>query len=293
MKVNDILTRIPSNILGADVSKLTRNMTSAAREVVQDNKFESRAKLEDSGLDRLYDDLQGRLTRTEIYKTTIPIAQSRLTAKQIALGDIQAAITAFRGETSDPARIEGSSVEKVNDTLTKIADILNRRENGRYIFGGRADNEMPVKGDITTLDEHNFTEVTSNEVLIDVSDTRSVDANMITARDIEPFIRVLNTYKKGIGPHNAAEIDKMMDHALKNHEYLQVKVGNGLNSIKKATSENAEAVYNANEVISGTEFTVNVVDKASAMQNSMQSLLANFSIESGIRGIFNKVLGMG
>lgn len=292
MKVNDILNKIPSNILGADVSQLNKDMVSAAREVVKDNKFESRAKLEDSGLDRLYDELQGRLARAEVHKTTTPIAKSRLNSKQIALDDIRAVITDFRANTSDPSDIGGTQEQRANKALTKIADILNRRENGRYIFGGKNDNEMPVKGDITKLDEHNFTSATSSEILVDISDNCSVDVNMVTARDVAPFIKTLNLYKKGIGAHNQEAIENLMDQAIKNHEYLQVKVAGSLNSIKKATSENAEIAYHAEQVLSDTEFTVNVVEKAGAMQNSMQSLLANFSIESGIKSIFNKVIGM-
>lgn len=293
MKVNDILGRTPANVLGANVSKLTQDMRSSSREVVQNNKFESRAKLEDSGLDRLYDDLQGKLVRVEVYKTTIPIAKSRLDAKQIALDEIRAIVTNFRAASSDPSDTGGTKVERANEALTKIADVLNRRENGKYIFGGRVDNELPIKGDITILDEHNFTEATSGEVIIDISDTRSVDANMVTARDIEPFIKVLNSYKKGVGQANAEEIDNLMDKAIKHHEYLQVKVGGAVKSLEAASLENSEITCRTNETIAGSEFTVNVIDKSEAMQNSTQSLLANFSIEAAIRGVFNKVMNIG
>ena len=85
MSVSDILNRTPASILngsvGANVKKLTKDITASSSGVLDDSKFSSRAELEKAGLDRQYDALQARLARGSVYESTVTTAKSKLTVK--------------------------------------------------------------------------------------------------------------------------------------------------------------------------------------------------------------------
>ena len=164
--------------------------------------------------------------------------------------------------------------------LTQIASVLNRKDSGKYIFGGKTGDVAPIQGDITKLTEKNFTNVDASVNLINISDSRSVDANMITSHDLTPIIKLLNQYKHsepGGDQQVQSGLDIAMNEAIKSHELLGVKVGEALDEVEKAKTENVAAISDAKKVLE-SDFTVNLVDRSETMKNAIQSLLINFKI---------------
>ena len=283
MTVSDILNRTPASILngsvGANVKKLTKDITASSSGVLDDSKFSSRAELEKAGLDRQYDALQARLARGSVYESTVTTAKSKLTVKKIALDDIRAIVTDFRGRASDTSANAPTRREVADKTLTQIASVLNRKDSGKYIFGGKTGDVAPIQGDITKLTEKNFTNVDASVNLINISDSRSIDANMITSHDLTPIIKLLNQYKhtEPGDPKVQSGLDIAMGEAIKSYELLGVNVGEALDEVEKAKTENVAAISDAKKVLE-SDFTVNLVDRSETMKNAIQSLLINFKI---------------
>jgi len=283
MTVSDILNRTPASILngsvGANVKKLTKDITASSSGVLDDSKFSSRAELEKAGLDRQYDALQARLARGSVYESTVTTAKSKLTVKKIALDDIRAIVTDFRGRASDTSANAPTRREVADKTLTQIASVLNRKDSGKYIFGGKTGDVAPIQGDITKLTDKNFTNVDASVNLINISDSRSVDANMITSHDLTPIIKLLNQFKHSEPGDQKVQsgLDIAMDEAIKSHELLYVSVGEALGEVEKAKTENVAAISDAKKVLE-SDFTVNLVDRSETMKNAIQSLLINFKI---------------
>lgn len=283
MTVSDILNRTPASILngsvGANVKKLTKDITASSSGVLDDSKFSSRAELEKAGLDRQYDALQARLARGSVYDSTVTTAKSKLTVKKIALDDIRTIVTDFRGRASDTSANAPTRRELADKALTQIASVLNRKDSGKYIFGGKTGDVAPIQGDITKLTEKNFTNVDASVNLINISDSRSVDANMITSHDLTPIIKLLNQYKhtEPGDPKVQSGLDIAMDEAIKSHELLGVNVGEALDEVEKAKTENVAAISDAKKVLE-SDFTVNLVDRSETMRNAIQSLLISFKI---------------
>jgi len=283
MTVSDILNRTPASILngsvGANVKKLTKDITASSSGVLDDSKFSSRAELEKAGLDRQYDALQARLARGSVYDSTVTTAKSKLTVKKIALDDIRTIVTDFRGRASDTSANAPTRRELADKALTQIASVLNRKDSGKYIFGGKTGDVAPIQGDITKLTEKNFTNVDASVNLINISDTRSVDANMITSHDLTPIIKLLNQYKHSEPGDQKVQsgLDIAMGEAIKSYELLGVNVGEALDEVEKAKTENVAAISDAKKVLE-SDFTVNLVDRSETMKNAIQSLLINFKI---------------
>ena len=283
MSVSDILNRTPASILngsvGANVKKLTKDITASSSGVLDDSKFSSRAELEKAGLDRQYDALQARLARGAVYESTVTTAKSKLTVKKIALDDIRAIVTDFSGRASDTSANAPTRREIADKALTQIASVLNRKDSGKYIFGGKTGDVAPIQGDITKLTEKNFTNVDASVNLINISDSRSVDANMITSHDLTPIIKLLNQYKHSEPGDQQVQsgLDIAMNEAIKSHELLGVKVDEALDEVEKAKTENVAAISDAKKVLE-SDFTVNLVDRSETMKNAIQSLLINFKI---------------
>jgi hypothetical protein len=283
MTVSDILNRTPASILngsvGANVKKLTKDITALSSGVLDDSKFSSRAELEKAGLDRQYDALQARLARGSVYDSTVTTAKSKLTVKKIALDDIRAIVTDFRGRASDTSANAPTRREVADKALTQIASVLNRKDSGKYIFGGKTGDVAPIQGDITKLTEKNFTNVDASVNLVNISDSRSVDANMITSHDLTPIINLLNQYKhtEPGDPKVQSGLDIAMGEAIKSYELLGVNVGEALDEVEKAKTENVAAISDAKKVLE-SDFTVNLVDRSETMKNAIQSLLINFKI---------------
>ncbi len=295
MGVSDILNRTPSSILngsiGGNVKKLTANLRASASGVLDESRFSSRNELEKAGLDRQYDALQARLARGEIYNTTTSTAGSKLTAKQTALNDIRSIMSNFQGASSNTSASAPTRDELADKTLVQLATVLNRKDSGKYIFGGKTDNVPPITGDITKLDEKNFANVDEGIDLIDISETKSIDANMVTALDIAPFIKALNAYKYSQPGDQIGKsaVDVAIIEATKNHQELQVRVEDALEEVKAAKIDNVAGVSNAKETLA-SDFTINVVDRAEKMSGAIQSLLINFSIAAGTRNLLEKIM---
>lgn len=296
MSVSDILNRTPSSILngsvGANVKKLTKDITASSSGVLDDSKFSSRAELEKAGLDRQYDALQARLARGAVYDTTVTTAKSKLTVKKIALEDIRSIIADdFRGGASNTAANAPTRREMADKALIQIANVLNRKDSGKYIFGGKTGDVAPIQGDITKLDEKNFTNVDAGADFIDISDSRSIDANMITSHDVTLIIKLLNQYKHSEpgDPTVQSGLDIAMNEALKSHELLLVTVGDALGEVEKAKTENVSAISDAKKVLE-SDFTVNLVDRSETMKNAIQSLLINFKIAAIPFNVLEKIM---
>ena len=294
MSVSDILNRTPASILngsvGANVKKLTKDITDSSSGVLDDSKFSSRADLQKAGLDRQYDALQARLARGSVYESTVTTAESKLTVKKIALDDIRAIVTEFYSpsKTSPNAPTRREVADK---TLTQIASVLNRKDSGKYIFGGKTGDVAPIQGDITKLTEKNFTNVDASVNLINISDTRSVDSNMITSHDLTPIIKLLNQYKHSEPGDQKVRsgLDIAMGEAIKSYELLGVTVGEALDEVEKAKTENVAAISDAKKVLE-SDFTVNIVDRSETMKNAIQSLLINFKIAAIPFNVLDRIM---
>jgi len=291
MSVGDILSRTPSAILngniGANVQKLEKDLAIASSDLLNDAKYSSRADLESSGLDGVYDSLQSTIARCAVYEITTTSANTKLTAKKIALEEIGVIMSNVNGDaSSDDASTGITRTEKANAALVKIANILNRRIDGEYIFGGKTSDKAPIEGDITKLNDKNFTKVDPAVELIDVSDNISVDANMVTARDLAPAIEFLNKYKNG---DEKAALQVSWDKFNKTNGLLILNVGEALEDVKIAETENDAAIKDAN-IILQSDFTMNIVEKSQQISGITKSLLVNFYIQGASNKLLDKVM---
>jgi hypothetical protein len=295
MSVGDILSRTPSAILngniGANVQKLEKDLAAASSGLLNNAKYSSRADLESSGLDGMYDSLQSTIARCAVYEITTTSAETKLTAKKIALEEIGIIMANVNGNaSSDDVSTGITRQEKADAALVKIANILNRRIDGEYIFGGKTSDKVPIEGNITKLNDKNFTKVDPVVELIDVSDNISVDANMVTARDLAPAIEFLNKYKgssKDSSDKDALQVS--WDKFTKTNGLLIVNVGDALQNVKAAKTDNVAAIESANKILE-SDFTMNIVDRAQQMSGATKSLLVNFYIESANSKLLDKVI---
>jgi hypothetical protein len=296
MSVSDILSRTPSAIsngnIGANVQKLEKDLAAASSGLLNNAKYSSRADLESSGLDGMYDSLQSTIARCAVYEITTTSAETKLTAKKIALEEIGVIMTNVNGDaSSDDVSTGITRKEKADTALVKIANILNRRIDGEYIFGGKTSDKAPIEGDITKLNDKNFTKVDPVVELIDVSDNISVDANIVTARDLAPAIEFLNKYKQGSNQDSADKdaLQVSWDKFTKTHGLLTVNVGDALQNVKTAKTDNVAVIESANKVLE-SDFTMNIVDIAQQMSGVTKSLLVNSYIQSASSKLLDKVM---
>ncbi len=292
MSVGDILSRTPSAIsngnIGANVQKLGKDLAAASSDLLNDAKYSSRADLESSGLDGMYDSLQSTIARCNVYEITTTSAETKLTAKKIALEEIGVIMSNVNGDASkDDASTGITRPEKANAALVKIANILNRRIDGEYIFGGKTSDKAPIEGDITKLNDKNFTKVDPAVELINVSDNISVDANMVTARDLAPAIEFLNKYKNDGSDKEA--LQALWDKFTKTNGLLTVNVGDALQNVEAAKTDNVAAIASANKVLE-SDFTMNIVEKSQQISGITKSLLVNFYIQGASNKLLDKVM---
>jgi hypothetical protein len=296
MSVGDILSRTPSAILngniGANVQKLEKDLVIASSDLLNDAKYSSRADLESSGLDGMYDSLRSTIARCNVYEITTTSAETKLTAKKIALEEIGFIMTNVNGDASrDDATTGITRTEKADAALVKIANILNRRIGGEYIFGGKTSDKPPIAGDITKLNDKNFTKVDPAVELIDVSDNISVDANMVTARDLAPAIEFLNKYKNEGNDKEALQVS--WDKFSKTNKLLILNVGEALEDVEIAETENDAAIKDAN-IILQSDFTMNIVEKSQQVSGITKSLLVNLYIQNSYNKLLEKeMMSMG
>ena len=292
MSVGDILSRTPSAIsngnIGANVQKLGKDLAAASSDLLNDAKYSSRADLESSGLDGMYDSLQSTIARCNVYEITTTSAETKLTAKKIALEEIGVIMSNVNGNaSSDDVSTGITRTEKANAALVKIANILNRRIDGEYIFGGKTSDKAPIEGDITKLNDKNFTKVDPAVELINVSDNISVDANMVTARDLAPAIEFLNKYKNDGSDKEA--LQALWDKFTKTNGLLTVNVGDALQNVEAAKTDNVAAIASANKVLE-SDFTMNIVEKSQQISGITKSLLVNFYIQGASNKLLDKVM---
>ncbi len=292
MSVGDILSRTPSAILngniGANVQKLGKDLAAASSDLLNDAKYSSRADLESSGLDGMYDSLQSTIARCAVYEITTTSAETKLTAKKIALEEIGVIMSNVNGNASRDDKSTGiTRQEKADAALVKIANILNRRIDGEYIFGGKTSDKAPIEGNITKLNDKNFTKVDPVVELIDVSDNISVDANMVTARDLAPAIEFLNKYKNDGSDKEALQAS--WDKFTKTNGLLTVNVGDALQNVEAAKTDNVAAIESANKILE-SDFTMNIVEKSQQMSGVTKSLLVNFYIQGASNKLLDKVM---
>ncbi len=292
MSVSSILSQTSSNVSSLDIGKLTKDYKKASLGVVENAKFDSRADLQDAGLDRQYDQLQAKLARVEIYDITSSLAQSKITSKKLALQDIRAIITKFQADSSNIAEIAPTKEELANEALKNIVSILNRKEDGKYIFGGKNNNQPPVQLDITTLTLDNiddFTNVVPSENVTKISETYQVDLNMVNATNVQDLIKALITYKEVDGEPGRIQTQTAIESGLKNHAKLETSVEIALKEIDSAQKENVATKASARQEIV-SDFTMNVLESTNNMKSAMTSLLTSFSIAMADRRVMDKIM---
>ena len=292
MSVSDILSRTPSNIASSNVQQLSNDFRKAGQRTLDNSKYDSRASFQEAGFDREYDKLQGILSRVNVYGTTTTLSESQLTTKQAALQDIRKIVADFKGDTSQEVIFGEGTTKDVNEALNKIATVLNRKVDGKYVFGGKNNNQPPVQIDITTLSSQNldtFTNVNQAANLVQVSDSLTVDINMVTAKDVQPLIAALIMYKSAGGIENAQQIQLAFDGALKSQGLLETNVATALNQVTAAKAENNVSSVAAQKEIDDN-FTIDIVTQADNLGGAMRSLLTNFKINAATSSVLNNLM---
>lgn len=308
MPISDILnsTRDSNNITA--IRELQASYRKTASQAVEPNspRHQSFAELGEQAKE--FNKIREDLIMLEAYKTSAPIAESRLEKEFLALENIKKAITNVRKEMADNIHgAQGTSADIADRALVRIREILNTQNNGQYLFGGvnsttepcgdlvPAGNNNIVAGVITT----NYTTAAPNPIRFKVSSTHTAEAGIDASNEaFAQTIAAMNKLKVGkppIGPERAltqaelADVETTLTRAESLLDQLMVKNGRAKDIIKDAAEYNKSVEIEANERM-GSTFEIGPAEAASHLNNAQMALLLAFKVEATTTRLFEKLL---
>ncbi len=247
----------------ASSASLMQEINKSYTRLSTGNKYLNLADMDADGIRRTVDSARGELIKIANYETTITITEPKLQAQSKALSDIKAILGKFNpsiGSSSSPL----TKAEVSDRALTELAQILNRRNDGEYLFGGKNPTESPLLNDIVTTSNKidgqitsKYTNATEDMTQIDITDDASVRANRLHAgfSGIQEMIEMLHFYKDPATPQStiASETFSKYTSVQQSIDRLKLSINtdieliNGTNETNKASLilSNAESVANS------------------------------------------------
>lgn len=182
-------------------ARLLGQLRESGTKLSTNSKYLDLAGMDSVGVRRTVDYTRSKLIKIENYETTIAITEPKLQNHSQALTDIGQVLAIFDGAVNSNTTTKQKAAD---DALTALSSILNRRENGEYIFGGKNSDESPLLYDIVSTSNKvdgqvtsNYTSATEDMSTIDITDNDSVRTNRLNAAfpEIQQMIEMLHSYK--------------------------------------------------------------------------------------------------
>jgi hypothetical protein len=293
----------------SELSSKLQDATKAASDGVK-SKYDSRAGLETAGLGDIYDRTQRTLLIAESNKLNVDITFAKLSNDERALKEINDAVVQFQVELSSGSDTIGTKAERADRALVKIERVLTMQDSsGRYIFGGND----PYTNPLTTVDaDGNVVKIslkeTSNLVEKLVTNNYASDAGpnqtMVTLSSrhetresflypgmgaLADTIAYINMYKAPADTYTALEFDTARQKQLDTRGEVDILVKLEIKKTETAREVNKFDIKEATDTNTAL-FQGDLVEATGLVQNLIQSLLANVTLNQVSNNTFNTLL---
>lgn len=306
------LTAASARDIGTKASKLKE----AQAAVTNPAKYTSRSELDQSGLSRKFDELQGTLLNVKSQDTTASITNSRLGNEQKALKQVNSIMVRFEQEMSQSNSVAGSKQDKVNRALGELQTALRAQDtSGKYVWGGKDSitdplSKLDAAGNrvaVSLVNESNiqnglitngFTTSTVNKTIVTVSSEHEVRESFLYPghEAIAKAIGYLNKVKENANAIDAGgpaiytdqELATAQREQIEARGALKVQIDTEVKKVEKAFDINKrdakEALKENNDL-----FSANIVERTQQVQNLLVSLTALITI-SNVDGKVSDIL---
>lgn len=292
-----------------DIGNKASELNEAKSAVTNRAKYTSRSELDQSGLSRKFDELQGTLLNVKFQDTTAKITKARLNNEQKALKQVNDIMVKFEAERPQNNSLAGTMQTKVNRAIAEIETALRARDtSGKYVWGGkdpsvdplsRLDamgnrvpvslvNESNVENELIT---NNYSSTSPNESIITVSSEHEVRESFLhPGHDaIAKAIGYLNMLKENSdaidagGAGNAIYTDQRLAEAQRDKVEalgaLKIQIDTEVKKVDKAFDINKRDAKDA--MTSNSElFTANIVERTQKVHDLLVSMTALISISN-------------
>ena len=317
-----------TDILGAgfgsarDIGTTASRLKEAQAAVTNPNKYESRSELDQSGLARKFDELQGTLLNVKSQDTTANITKSRLGNEQKALKQVNDIMVRFEKEMSQSNSVAGSKQDKVNRALTELQTALRSQDtSGKYVWGGKDATTDPLSKldaagnrvavilvnesnvvdgvDTSGVITNGYSASSSNSTIVTVSSEHEVRESFLHPGhdSIAKAIGYLNMVKAnadaidaggaGAAIYTGAELATAQREQLDARGALKVQIDTEVKKVERAFDVNKrdakDALKENNDLFSG-----NLVERTQEVHNlivSMAALITISNVDSKVSGI--------
>ncbi|PCJ26274.1 MAG: hypothetical protein COA94_05295 [Rickettsiales bacterium] len=290
-----------------EVARLTSQLDDAMASITNPDRFSSRAKLDASGLNRLYDDAQRAILAANGNKISAQVISVKLENENRGLAEFNAALVAFErdmGEMSDHA---GTDAEKADRALEKMSLVLRRKDpGGRYIFGGstpyidplsKLDNNgvrvaIDLKASTSLIGgqmSRNYSDTSPNETVVTVSAFHEVKEGFLHPEmdAIYKTIGYINMVKDGqftANQRDAAQLDARQARGA-----AAMAIGLEEKKVEASLYVNDSEINSADSK-NNYLFSSDLVESTGRMQSLMHSVQANISLDGAKTKIFDNLM---
>lgn len=293
----------------SDLSSQLQVATKAAASGAE-NRYDSRAGLEAAGLGDRYDQTQRAILIAKTNNRNVNITSAKLTNDERALKDINDAVVKFQTELLLNSETVGTKAERVDRALEEIERIITMRDvAGRYVFGGNDPYTNPLskvdaQGNVVKIsltETSNLVEglVTnnyaadsgSNDTVVTLSSRHETKESFLHPgmSALADTIGYINMYKAPDDTYTAAEFDNARQKQLDSRGQVDILVKLEIEKTEQARDVNKTDIQAASEVNSSL-FKGDLVEAAGLVQNLIQSLLANVTLNQVSNNTFNTLL---
>lgn len=299
-----------------DIGTKASQLKEAQAAVTNPAKYTSRSELDQSGLSREFDELQGTLLNVKSQDTTASITNSRLGNEQKALKQVNSIMVRFEQEMSQSNSVAGSKQDKVNRALGELQTALKAQDtSGKYVWGGKDSitdplSKLDAAGNrvaVSLVNESNiqnglitngFTTSTVNKTIVTVSSEHEVRESFLYLghEAIAKAIGYLNKVKENANAIDAGgpaiytdqELATAQREQIEARGALKVQIDTEVKKVEKAFDINKrdakEALKENNDL-----FSANIVERTQQVQNLLVSLTALITI-SNVDGKVSDIL---
>jgi hypothetical protein len=308
-----------SSILGAQlgrnsgkISELSSKLQDATKAAADGaaSKYDTRSGLEAAGLGDAYDYTQRTLLIAESNKLNVDTTFAKLSNDERALKEINDIVVEFQVELSSQSDTIGTKADRADRALVKLERVLTMQDgSGRYIFGGND----PYTNPLTKVDAD------GNFVKVSLTETSNLVENLVTnnyASDAGPnetvvtlssrhetresflypgmgaladTIAYLNMHKAPEDTYTPIELDAARQKQLDARGEVDILVKLEIKKTESAREVNKFDIQKATETNTAL-FQGDLVEAAGLVQNLIQSLLANVTLNQVANNTFNTLL---
>ncbi|MDP4708880.1 MAG: hypothetical protein NWS20_02610 [Rickettsiaceae bacterium] len=308
-----------SSILGSQlgrnsgkISELSSKLQDATKAASSGaaSKYDSRVGLETDGLGDIYDRTQRTLLIAESSKVNVDITFAKLSNDARALQEINDAVVQFQVELSSSSETIGTDLDIADRALVKIERVLSMQDgSGRYVFGGND----PYTNPLTKVDANgnfvkvNLTETTNlveklvtnnyasdagpNETVVTLSSRHETKESFLYPGmgALADTIAYINMHKAPEGTYTSVELDAARQKQIDSRGEVDILVKLEVEKTEAAREVNKLDIQKATDTNTAL-FQGDLVEAAGLVQNLIQSLLANVTLNQVSNNTFNTLL---